>query len=364
MTAKLYLQPLGFLRGALARSAEAAGQARRLAGLDLSFTQLRLIRRAGPREVTEQIVPVGAFADHMAAYPVEQKTQIKDLFAHLIRPRPPLCLPDGTRLDLQTPRIQGILNVTPDSFSDGGRFDKAAAALRHARFMHQAGADFIDIGGESTRPGAEPVSLEEELGRVIPLVEELAGEGIPLSVDTRNAPVMAQALEKGAHIINDVSALTHDRDSLSVVAASTAPVILMHAQGSPQTMQQDPRYDDVVLDVFDYLEERIACCLEAGISRDRLIADPGIGFGKTVEHNLALLRHISLFHGLGVPLLLGASRKSFIGALSGAQTATDRLPGSLATAQAFWDQGGQIVRVHDVAQTRQALTIWSHIHII
>ncbi|MDX1581098.1 MAG: dihydropteroate synthase [Alphaproteobacteria bacterium] len=256
------------------------------------------------------------------------------------------------------PLNMGVFNVTPDSFSDGGQFQAAEAAIAHGRRLIEEGADILDIGGESTRPGADPVGVEEELARVLPVIEGLAREGVPLSIDTRHAKVMAAALEAGAAIINDISALSHDPDSLRVAAESDAPVVLMHSQGVPKTMQNNPRYGDVVEEVSTYLEERIETCGQAGIEKARLIADPGIGFGKTVEHNLALLAHLERFHDLGCPLLLGVSRKSFIARLSADEPPDERLGGSLAAALAGLSRGVHILRVHDVAQTRQAVRVW------
>lgn len=248
----------------------------------------------------------------------------------------------------------GIVNVTPDSFSDGGRGDPVG----RAQAMAAAGADLIDIGGESTRPRAPHVGEAEELARVGPVLDALGDAGLRLSIDTRNAAVMARALDAGAVLVNDVSALTFDPAALALVAARGCPVVLMHAQGTPQTMQDDPRYDDVLRDVFDWLEARIDACVAAGIARAAIVVDPGIGFGKRLDHNLALLRGIGLFHGLGVPLLLGVSRKALIGQLSDAAAVGDRLPGSLALALHGLAHGVQIVRVHDVAATVQAMRLW------
>ena len=259
---------------------------------------------------------------------------------------------------LDRPRIVGIVNVTPDSFSDGGRFATTDAAVAHALQLEAEGADILDIGGESTRPRSEPVDVEEECRRVLPVIAATVKRSrIPISVDTRKAEVMRRAALEGARIINDVSALTHDPAGLSTAAATGLPVVLMHAQGDPRTMQDDPTYDDVVLDVYDMLEARIAACEEAGIPRSRLVVDPGIGFGKTVAHNLALLGALSLYHGTGCAVMVGASRKSFIGRLSGAE-ASDRVPGSVAAALLAVSQGVQLLRVHDVAATRQALNVW------
>jgi dihydropteroate synthase len=253
----------------------------------------------------------------------------------------------------------GILNVTPDSFSDGGRFLAAEAALAQARAMAE-GAEIIDIGGESTRPGAVEVEVEEEIARTAPVIRALHEGGLtaPISIDTRKAPVAKAALEAGASIVNDVSAFDFDPALGPLVAGSGVPVILMHAQGVPASMQDDPRYADVLLDVYDALATRLARAEALGIDRARIMLDPGIGFGKTQGHNLALLRGLSLFHGLGCPILLGTSRKRFIGAIGGAEAPQDRVPGSIATALQGVVQGAQVLRVHDVAETRQALRLW------
>lgn len=262
-------------------------------------------------------------------------------------------------LAMNTPRIMGILNVTPDSFSDGGQFDCPDTALMAARQM--AGqADIIDIGGESTRPGAAEVSTDAEISRTAPVIAALREAGITcaVSVDTRKAAVAAAALAAGAGIVNDVSAMTFDPAMSRTVASTGAPVILMHSVGNPQTMQDDPRYGDVLLDVYDALRHRVAEAEAAGIPRARIAVDPGIGFGKTLAHNLALLSRLSLFHSLGLPVLLGASRKRFIGTLSGEEEAARRMPGSLAVALSGVAQGIQMIRVHDVAETRQGLRMW------
>lgn len=260
---------------------------------------------------------------------------------------------------LDRPRLVGIVNVTPDSFSDGGRFFDAEAAVAHGRALAEAGADVLDVGGESTRPGAEVVSTAEELRRVLPVIEGLKPTGLPLSIDTRKAAVMAAALDAGAAIVNDVSALTHDPEALGVVAARKAGVILMHMRGTPETMQNDPRYDDALYDVFDYLEARVAACREAGVEEKNIAVDPGIGFGKTPFHNARLVGGVGVLHGLGTAVMLGASRKSFIGALSRGEGSYDRLAGSLAAALLAVGQGVQLLRVHDVAATRQALALWA-----
>ena len=282
-----------------------------------------------------------------------QRTYAQDLLQRFSAPRAPVA-----GLSLDRPRIMGVVNVTPDSFSDGGeRFD-SGRAVADGLAMIEAGADIIDVGGESTRPGAAPVPVEEEQRRVLPVVKGLAAQGARVSIDTRRAQVMAEAAAAGAAILNDVTALSGDPESLSVAAQSGLPVVLMHMQGEPQTMQADPQYGQVSLDVFDYLTDRIEACAAAGIPRDRLIVDPGIGFGKTLAHNLRLLNDLALLHGTGCAILLGVSRKSFITTIDGPCEAKERLPGSLAAMLYGIRQGVQIVRVHDVAETRQALAVW------
>jgi dihydropteroate synthase len=252
----------------------------------------------------------------------------------------------------------GVLNVTPDSFSDGGRWFDAASAIAQGRALLEAGADIIDVGGESTRPGAEALAPGEEIRRIEPVVRALAELGAVVSVDTRHAAVMRAALAAGARIVNDVSALTHDPDSIAAVAGHAAPVVLMHMRGEPATMQRDPVYDSPLVEVLDYLEARIAACAALGIPHERIAIDPGIGFGKLVPHNLELLAGIGAFHGLGCAIVLGVSRKSTIARLSRGEPPEARLPGSLAAALSGVEQGVQILRVHDVAETRQALAVW------
>lgn len=273
----------------------------------------------------------------------------------------PLVAPRATfaGMNMDAPRLMGILNVTPDSFSDGGRFTDPARALAQAKALAEA-SDILDIGGESTRPGAAEVAVEEEIARTAPVIGALRAGGLtaPISIDTRKAPVADAALRAGADVINDVAALTFDPDLAPLAVKSGAPVVLMHHQGLPGDMQNDPRYDQVLLDVYDWLSERVAAAVAAGIPRQRIAVDPGVGFGKTVAHNLALIRGISIFHGLGCPVLLGASRKRFIGSIGGAEDPQARMPGSVAVALAGAAQGVQMIRVHDAAETRQALRLW------
>jgi len=255
------------------------------------------------------------------------------------------------------PLVMGIINATPDSFSDGGDVSTAEAVIRRGRQLAAEGADILDIGGESTRPGAAPVSLEEELERVLEPVRVLAGEGYTVSIDTRHSVIMRAAIEAGAAIVNDVSALT-GAGAIDAIADSRVSVVLMHMQGEPGTMQADPVYGDVVAEVKDFLKDRISVCISAGIERDRIAIDPGIGFGKNLDHNLSLIRHLDDFAELGCPVLLGTSRKSFIGKITGEMDARKRLAGSLASVLAGVERGADILRVHDVAETRQALSVW------
>jgi dihydropteroate synthase len=266
----------------------------------------------------------------------------------------------GRGLDLSRPRIMGILNVTPDSFSDGGDFVSPAAALERARKMAAEGADLIDVGGESTRPGAPPVPVEEELARVVPVIEAIARElPLPISIDTSKPEVMRAAVAAGAGMINDVYALRRE-GALAAAAelgARGVAVCLMHMQGEPRTMQQAPQYQDVVAEVTAFMEARIAACEAAGIPRHRLILDPGFGFGKTLQHNLTLLRRLGEFQTLGLPLLVGLSRKSMIGALLDGAPVEGRLHGSIAAAILAAGRGAAILRVHDVGPTAEALRV-------
>ena len=260
-------------------------------------------------------------------------------------------------LDLQFPAVMGIVNVTPDSFSDGGQFFAADDALAQALTLVREGAAIVDIGGESTRPGSELVTLDEELRRVLPVVEALAGSvGVPISVDTMKAGVARRALAAGAALINDVSALRFDDELVDVVAEAGCPVCLMHMQGMPRTMQEDPRYDDVVDEVLGFLEERMAFALARGVREEQIMVDPGIGFGKTVAHNLALLDGLDRFSALGRPVLLGASRKRFLGAILGAEPA-GRAIGTVATTVIGYLAGAHVFRVHDVKQNFEALRV-------
>ena len=287
-----------------------------------------------------------------------------DVLAQLTAPRAPIL-----GLSMDRPRIMGILNLTPDSFSDGGQLATVGDAVARAQTM-QGAAEILDIGGESTRPGADLVSVSAEISRVVPVIAAIRDAGIttPISVDTRKAAVARAALAAGADMINDVSALRYDADMVHVVAGAGVPICLMHAQGDPATMQKNPGYDDVLLEVFEFLQERTGFAMASGIAADKIIIDPGIGFGKTLQHNVTLLRGLAALHGLGRPILLGASRKRFIGEIGGeiggARDPADRMPGSLAVALHGVAQGVQILRVHDTDETRQALSLLQAIQTI
>ena len=345
MREKLYLRPIGLLYGAAAEAAVAEGVALPLAGGPIAFAAAELIEgEAG--SARRRIFTARALAD-------SREPHFARLLERVTAPLPPFA---GIALD--RPVLMGIVNVTPDSFSDGGLYDSKEDAIVHAAELAADGAAIVDIGGESTRPGSDPTEAGQEGTRVLPVINGLKGIGAVISIDTRKASVARAAAKAGAKIFNDVSALTYDNQSLEVAKEAEFAVVLMHAQGEPKTMQDNPRYADVVLEVFDHLEARIEAAVAAGIDRSRIAADPGLGFGKTLEHNLALLSHTSLFHGLGVPLLIGASRKRFIQGVAGGTGPSAREPGSQAAAIVAAAQGAQILRVHDVAGTRQALGVW------
>ena len=321
-----------------------------LAGSRLSFAALDVLTRASPVTKRRTVVLGDAFSGDWG----RDALSAADILQELSQPRGRIA-----GLSLDRPRIMGIVNVTPDSFSDGGQFATTEAAIAQGLRLVEEGADILDIGGESTRPGSDAVPLDEELRRVIPVVEGLrAKTDAVISVDTRKSEVMRQAAAAGADILNDVSAFTYDPEALEVAAETGLPICIMHALGDPKTMNDNPKYDDVVLDVFDYLESRIQACVAAGIPKAKLIADPGIGFGKHLHHNVAVMAGLALYHGLGVPILLGASRKKMIGQLCNVDAAKDRVPGSLACAIAGAAAGVQIIRVHDVAETKQAIEVW------
>ena len=265
--------------------------------------------------------------------------------------------PSFSGLNMNKTQVMGVLNITPDSFSDGGLYEKMEVAIARGHEMSNEGANIIDIGGESTRPGADFVDRLSELNRIVPVVKALA-ETTLVSIDTRKADVARAAFLNGAKIFNDISALSFDPRSLNILAESGSSVCLMHASGDPTTMQDNPRYDNVLLDVYDYLASRVELCIYAGIDKSRISIDPGIGFGKSLEHNMLLIKGLTLFHGIGCPILLGVSRKKFIGKIGKAQDAADRVGGSIAVALEGLRQGVQMLRVHDVKETVQAVLLF------
>jgi dihydropteroate synthase len=348
---QVYLCPLGRLVGDAARVALAGGWALPLGG-DAAFAGCEIWQR-GPQGSRREILAAG----ELPAWLGRQSAEIRERTTRWCeRLAAPSSWPAG--LPRRRPLVMGVVNVTPDSFADGGRFFEPAAAIAQGLRLRAEGADIVDVGGESTRPGAAPVPEDEEIRRVVPVIEALAAREIPVSIDSRKSAVMAAAVAAGARMINDVSALRHDPKSLDVAGASGLPVVLMHSQGEPATMQVQPTYDIAPLDVFDQLAERVDAWTTAGFECARLLIDPGIGFGKTVDHNLEILSRLGLYLGLGLPILLGVSRKSFIGRLAGGAPPEQRLPGSLAAAVHGLAAGAAVLRVHDVAATQQAVAIW------
>jgi dihydropteroate synthase len=340
------LRPTGFVDSPFGHD----GKVARLAGGLNWFAAVEMLHVENGRRVAAELVPVerieDRFDDDMAAQ-----------WQALTSPRAPLQL--GERIvRLDQPQAMGIVNATPDSFSDGRQYADAAAAADAGAQMSAEGAAIIDVGGESTRPGAQPVWEGDEIERIAPVIRQLASGGVAVSADTRKADVMTAAVEAGARMINDVSALTFDARSTEVAAATGVSVVLMHYKGDPQTMQDDPRYEDVLIEVYEWLAERVKAAELAGIERSRILVDPGFGFGKNVAHNLELMNGLALLHSLGCPIVVGASRKRTIGALSGEAPVDKRLGGSIAFALKAVEQGAQIVRVHDVFETVQALRVW------
>jgi dihydropteroate synthase len=351
---KLYIQPLTF-----APSPQAfLGDAVRLAGGMVYAREFAVILRRDGKVAERAIATVANIDEVLTQLPDELGPEAEAQWANLRMAHPPMQLGERT-IRLDQPQVMGILNVTPDSMSDGGQvLDKPEAAAAHAADMLEAGAAIIDVGGESTRPGATAVWEGDELKRVIPVIERCVAMGAAVSIDSRRPAVMEAALAAGAQILNDVSALRHDPRSLELAAANGKPVILMHAPGEGDDLHADASYANVVLDVFDWLAAARDRAIEGGVDRARIILDPGIGFGKSLADNLALVNALPLFHALGQPLLLGASRKRTIGALSNEAPAHQRLGGSVALAVAGMNAGVQVLRVHDVFDTVQARNVW------
>ncbi|APE29170.1 dihydropteroate synthase [Aurantiacibacter gangjinensis] len=354
MTQQIYIQPLSLVPGPQL----VEGGAIRLAGGMVYAREFAVILRRDGAVVERMMAFSDTVDDVLAKLPDDAAREGELQWSNLRMAHPAMEL-GGRTVRLDQPQVVGILNVTPDSFSDGGAFmDDPEAMREQAAKMHEAGAAIIDIGGESTRPGAKPIWEGEEIKRIQPAVEHCVSMGAAVSIDTRRPAVMEAALEAGAHIINDVSALRYDPRSLEFAVSSGAPVVLMHAPGSGEDLHADPDYTNVVFDVFDFLKDARDRAIDAGIARERIVLDPGIGFGKSLADNLALLNNLPLFHALGQPLLLGASRKRMIGALSNEAGAHERLGGSLALAMLGMNAGVQLLRVHDVAETVQARNVW------
>jgi dihydropteroate synthase len=350
--ARVYLRPLGTIAGDAARAAIEGGWGLPLCGGEAAFTACEIWQRR-PEGIDREFLPATELAGWLQRQPDDVHAAAAQLCARLGAPP---SWPDG--LPPRRPLLMGVVNVTPDSFSDGGQFLEPAAAIAHGLRLHAEGADIVDVGGESTRPGADAVPLHEEIRRTVPVIEALARAGVLVSIDTRKAAVMRAAFAAGARMINDTSALRYDPDALATAGASGLPVALMHSQGEPATMQRQPTYERAPLDVFDHLAGRVQAWTDAGYDRARLIVDPGIGFGKTRDHNLEILTELGLYLGLGLPVLLGVSRKSFIGRVAGGAPPAERLPGSLAAALRGVAAGAAILRVHDVAAMQQALAVW------
>ena len=354
--ARLYLTPTWYVPTPIGLP---DGAAARMGNGLIWFQGYELTALDGARRMARVTIPVADFANAIAALPDGLAQRALQLAANISAQRPPLVAGDRT-IRFDAPQVMAILNITPDSFSDGGKHMGDPQAAADAGFaMAAAGAALIDVGGESTRPRAPKLWEGDEIKRIAPVIKRLAAAGVPVSVDTRKAAVMEAALAAGAHVVNDVSALAHDPRSLEVVARAGCPVILMHAPSAGDDPHDNPAgYGDVVADVFDHLESRIAACLAAGVARERIMVDPGLGFGKSLADNLALVNGLATFQGLGVPLLFAGSRKRLIGALSNEAPAADRLGGSVALAFRAAQLGAQMVRVHDVQESVQALHLW------
>jgi dihydropteroate synthase len=356
-TPSVYLHPIGLSAGPQFEAGEGPG-AIRLGGSMAYASRFALVVREGPRVTHRRVFGLAEAADALAEPGGELAAEAERQWANLSRVHAPLKL--GSRIiRLDQPQVMGILNVTPDSFSDGGEFlDKPQAGHDHAAAMLEAGAAIIDIGGESTRPGAQATFEGDEIERIVPAVEYCADMGAAISIDTRRAGVLEAALAMGAHLANDVSALRYDPRMRELVANAGCPVILMHAPGTGEDLHEGGEYDDIVSEVFDALKDLRRAAIEGGIVEAQIILDPGIGFGKSLGDNLALVNALPLFHALGSPLLVGASRKRMIGALSNEEPANERLGGSLALAVSAMDAGVQLLRIHDVAETVQARNVW------
>ena len=334
-----YINPIGLVTGSAAETGVSSGKMVRLAGGVSAFSQIELI----------SFTTGGQFENTICSsvrnnLDLSKLTEARGAFAGIA---------------LSKPIIIGIVNVTPDSFYDGGKFFDKSAAIERVQFLSEAGADIVDIGGESTRPGAIAISTQEEIRRILPVIDAAVSMGVPVSVDTRKAKVMRESIAAGANIINDITGFSHDEQALGLIADSNVSIILSHIQGTPETMQLGPLYRLASTDIFDWLWRRVDICIAAGISRSRIAIDPGIGFGKLRGHNIEILDRAAMLHGIGCTVAIGVSRKSFMDSFVGGKSPKNRLPGTImATAMAL-DRGIQIHRVHDVLAMRQAIEMWS-----
>lgn len=349
---RLYLRPLHFIESPQLHD----GQAERLAGTMLWFCSVEIIVKSSDG-VTRDLAAVSQFDAAVARLPEALQKRASEIFANLVGARAPLSI--GVRtIRLDQPQVMGILNVTPDSFSDGGKTQEAEVAVVAGHAMSAAGAAIIDVGGESTRPGAPVVWEGDEIKRVAPVITQLSKGGTAISIDTRKAAVMEAASVAGAGMINDISALAYDDMALETARSAGLPIVLMHAPSQSSDPHKNAVYKDVVTDVYDFLESRINAAVAEGIDKKRIVIDPGIGFGKSLAENMAIINNLAIYHGLGCPLLFGASRKRMIGALSNEAEAGKRLGGSLLLAMKAAEQGAHILRVHDVRETVQAIHVW------
>ncbi len=350
---KIYLRPLSFVDTTVGKKLFKEKKSLKVGGEDVFFTQIEVIFLS--KKITSKLFYVSDFLKFLKS---NSNRRIEYLLKKLTKKRN---IPDLLKSKLKNKQflIFGILNITPDSFSDGNDFFKFEDSVIQAKKLCDEGADFIDIGGESTRPGAKLVKKNDEILRILPIIQELSINKTAISLDTRNSETMKLGILSGVSIINDVSALNNDKNSINIIKENNVPIILMHMPGNPKTMMKKNIYKNVVLDVFDFLDERIKFCESMGIKRENIIIDPGIGFGKDSEQNISLLNNISIFHALGCLIMLGVSRKRFISSLVDSQKPKDRLPGSISAALYGLNHGVQIFRVHDVKETKQALGMWS-----
>jgi dihydropteroate synthase len=348
----IYLRPVGFIDSPQRHD----GKSSRLAGTMIWFSQIEVTDRTGATTL-RQLIDLRQWDEFVAGLAPDKKARCTQLYARITGSRAALQMGERT-IRLDQPQVMGIINMTPDSFSDGGKNANVEVAAEAAFAMTSAGAAIIDVGGESTRPGAPLVWEGDEIARVEPLIKRLAASGTAISIDTRKAAVMEAAVGAGATMINDISALLFDDRALDAAKSLNVPVVLMHAPSQATDPHKGGDYDDVVSNVFDWLEARVDAVEAAGISRNKILVDPGIGFGKSLAENLAIINSLSVYHGLGCPLLFGASRKRMIGALSNEAPVEARLGGSIFLAMKAVEQGAHIIRVHDAAETVQAVQVW------